>query len=104
MAHVYITYIYHIHIYITFLYFDQFNLIQLRSYQRKNELYIRTIRKLEVEKERFISDSNSNSNSKFNEDLLSYAKELESLREYRQQTEEIVQAIVQERDAEYFEG
>ena len=71
----------------------------IEDLQRKNELYIRTIRKLEVEKERFISDSNSNSNSKFNEDLLSYAKELESLREYRQQTEEIVQAIVQERDA-----
>jgi cell division septum initiation protein DivIVA len=77
--------------------FHLFNSIE--DLQRKNELYIRTIRKLEVEKERFISDSNSNSNSKFNEDLLSYAKELESLREYRQQTEEIVQAIVQERDA-----
>ena len=71
----------------------------IEDLQQKNELYIRTIRKLEVEKERFMIDSNSNSNDKYNEDLLSYAKELASLREERQRTEEIVQSIIQERDA-----
>ena len=60
---------------------------------------MRTIKKLEIEKERYITDNYSSASTKGGDDLITYARELASLREERQRTEEIVSAIIQERDA-----